>query len=298
MALSPCNTTVDAAQRELASHGTADFPIACYHDDLGSAEVPWHWHEELEAVVISHGRCTVAAGGEKFTLEAGEGFFINSQILHGCWDLDASACRFHSLVFHPRLVGGSADSVFFRRYLAPLTENHALEGLCLTPKMPWQAQALEAIERAWQACVDEGRGYEFAVRSALSELVALLCENLSAPQVQTGAQRDEDRIKQMLRFIHDHSAEPLKIGDIARAAAVSESECLRCFRHTIGSTPIAYLRSYRLRKAAQMLSETAEPVCCIAELCGFQDVSYFTKTFREQRGCTPTEYRRSKSPKR
>ena len=34
MALSLCRTTVDDSARELMEHGTAAFPIACYHDDL------------------------------------------------------------------------------------------------------------------------------------------------------------------------------------------------------------------------------------------------------------------------
>ena len=50
MALSLCRTTVDDSARELMEHGTAAFPIACYHDDLQAEPVPWHWHEELEVL--------------------------------------------------------------------------------------------------------------------------------------------------------------------------------------------------------------------------------------------------------
>ena len=55
MALSACNTETDSAGRELTVHGTAAFPIACYHDDLEAAPVPWHWHEELELLIASEG---------------------------------------------------------------------------------------------------------------------------------------------------------------------------------------------------------------------------------------------------
>ncbi len=293
MALTPCNTTVDGTRQELMQHGTVGFPIACYHDDLGKGEVPWHWHGELEAAVITEGCCTVAAGKEKFTLYPGEGFFINTQILHGCWDLEDSGCRFHSLVFHPRLVGGSPDSVFHTKFLQPLLENHGLEGLRLSPRSPWQARALEEIERAWQAVYREPAGYEFQARQALSELMLLLCENVDGTRQGTCQPRDGDRIKQMLQFIHDHCGSELRIADIARAAAVSESECLRCFRSTIGTTPIRYVRDYRIQRAARLLADTSLSVNEIAESCGFQDMSYFAKTFRELRGCSPTAYRRA-----
>ena len=68
MALSLCRTTVDDSARELMEHGTAAFPIACYHDDLQAEPVPWHWHEELEVLVVSEGMILATAGGEKFRL--------------------------------------------------------------------------------------------------------------------------------------------------------------------------------------------------------------------------------------
>ena len=64
MALSACNTETDSAGRELTVHGTAAFPIACYHDDLEAAPVPWHWHEELELLIASEGGVLAAAAGD------------------------------------------------------------------------------------------------------------------------------------------------------------------------------------------------------------------------------------------
>lgn len=294
MSLAICNTTVDEHGLELVQHGTTDFPIACYHDNLGETEVPWHWHEELEAAVVTEGCAVVAAGNEKYTVPAGEGFVINSGILHGAWDVDASGCRFHSLVFHPRLVGGSIDSVFYQKYIIPFQQNRNLVSLHLKPKIPWQAQVLDAIENAWQACVNEPDGYEFQVRKELSDMVYLLQSRLPAdsPSVSSKAMRNGERIKLMLQYIHDSFAEELSTAKIAESASVSESECLRCFRATIGTTPIQYVRRYRIKRAAQLLTNTQEQISDIATQCGFQDVSYFTKTFREIKGVVPSEYRR------
>lgn len=294
MALSICNTMVDSRGRELLQHGTAAFPVACYHDDLWENPVPWHWHEEFEAVVISRGSCTVAVGKEKFTLGEGEGFFVNSGVLHGCWNLGDTGCRFHSLVFHPRLVGGSTDSVFFRDYVEPLVQDPVMEGLRLTPEEPWQKAALESIENAWQACQGEPRGYPFLVRENLSRVVLEMRDNLPRQSVlpDARARRDARRMKQMLSFIHNFYGQPMDTAAIAASAAISESECLRCFHTVIGTTPIQYLRSYRLRQAQQLLTGTTAHIADIAVQCGFQDVSYFTKIFRQSLGCTPSEYRK------
>ena len=55
MQIPVCETSVDADGRELTEHGAALFPIAAYHDDMTRAKVPWHWHDESEAVVVTEG---------------------------------------------------------------------------------------------------------------------------------------------------------------------------------------------------------------------------------------------------
>lgn len=297
MALAECNTTVDASGRELLRHGTTAFPVACYEDDFRVMDVPWHWHEEWEAVLITEGSCLVAAGNRKAMLRAGEGFFIHSGVLHGCWDTECSGCRFHSLVFHPRLVGGSLDSVFYQQFVQPLLDHERTEMILLNSDIPWQKQALEAIEGAWQHFVREEEGFPFLVRNELSRLVFLLHSNLSPSEatVSRAQLRNAQRIKTMLGWIHTHFSRELDTASIAASASVSESECLRCFRSTIGTTPIQYLKQYRLQQAAKLLTETSQRITDIAVSCGFQDMSYFTRAFREQMGCTPSQYRKNAS---
>ena len=295
MAIFSKSVHVDATGRDIAHHGTDAFPVASYHDDLSKYNIDWHWHEEMEAVVLTHGSVVYSAGNRKYTLQEGEGFFINSGALHGAWSVDTTGCRFHSLVFHPRLVGGSTDSVFYQNYVRPLMENSGLEGVVLSPRIGWQADAIHAIESAWQACAQEPVGYEFQVRTNLSQLLCLLQSTFPESGVPNKKQlRAAERIKNMLRFIHENYRDDLNTTAIARSAGISDSECLRCFHTIIGTTPIQYLRQYRIQRSAQLLMETELSVSEIAARCGFQDVSYFTKTFRELRGCAPSEYRAKK----
>lgn len=295
MALSVCYTQVDHQGRELIQHGSPLFPIACYDDDLTYNDVPWHWHDEFEAGVVLQGQLQLDTSGANYLLSPGMGFFVNSGILHGARNNQADAdCRIHSVVFHPRLVGGSLDSIFWHHYLSPLLDSAAGKSLALTPEVPWQAQGIQAIQQAWQRCVEEGLGYEFQVREALSQLILLLVQHLEDPQQQPPSEkslRDNQRMKAMLQYIQLHFAEPITVQQLAASALISPSECLRCFHSTIGTTPIQYVKELRIQKAAQLLRSTRLSVSQVAEQCGFQEKSYFARTFRACKGCLPSQYR-------
>ena len=301
MALAVCGSTADPHGRELISHGTALFPAACYRDDFFLEDVPcpWHWHDELEAVTVAQGEVLVAAGGQRFTVPAGGGFFINARVLHNVWDHSGRGFRLHSVVFHPRLVGGSLDSVFWQDYLLPLMSPQAPGYVRLNPAVPWNQAALAAVEEAWHSAAREEPGFQFRIRTALSDLVFQLVSYLPAePRTPSDkALRDESRVKDMMRFVQANYAQELTTAQIAASAAISESECLRCFRATIGTTPIQYLRQFRVQKAAELLTDTTLKIGEIGVRCGFQEMSYFARTFRELKGCTPSLYRAQKQEK-
>jgi len=293
MALSICGSKTNKHSKELINHGSALFPVACYDDDLSQIDVTWHWHGEWEALVITHGSAVIAVGSEKYKLRQDEGFFINTGVLHAAWEFQSAGCRLHSVVFHPRLVGGSMDSVFWQGYIQPLLQDDQLKCVHLDGSAFWHQEMISSIEAAWQHGVAEEDGYEFEVRSALSRMTALLKQNqtsLHSPPSEKEL-RDNRRLKIMLQYIQEHYMEELSISQIAQSAMVSESECLRNFRSTIGTPPIQYVKQFRMQQAIQLLMTTQKKVGDIGAECGFVDTSYFIKTFRELKGCTPGEYR-------
>lgn len=99
------------------------------------------------------------------------------------------------------------------------------------------------------------------------------------------------RMQRFLAYIEKHYAEAISLDDLAGSGNVSKSECLRCFRVSMQTTPYKYLVEYRLSKAAILLQETDKPVGEIASCTGFHQASYFGKCFREKTGFSPRDYR-------
>lgn len=294
MALGDCGAVPGEDGRELKEHGSALFPVGGYYDDLRRDEVPWHWHEELEAAVVIEGEAELLVEKKRYLMKAGEGFFVNTGALHSVLPRGRENCHLHSLVFHPRLVGGSLESVFWQNYVNPLISQKSYTDALFDLSAPWHAEACGFIAQAWQAMSKEPPGYEFAVRSALSQLIFLLTLHQEPAKREPSERelRDAERIRAMLSYIQEHFGEEVSMAQIAGSAMISESECLRCFHKSIGMPPGRYLKQLRLQRAAELLLSSEKKIGDIGAECGFFDTSYFTKAFREMKGCTPGEYRK------
>lgn len=284
---------IDANGQEIKQHGSPEFPCACYSaaDGLHS---PWHWHDEFECSVIHQGCAYYNTPGGHFLLHTGDGIFINSGTLHSTEPAAGNPCQKNNIVFHGRLVYGSTDSIFYKKYIRAFLAPDAPHFLILRKSVSWQAEVLERIKKAARLCQNGPEGYEFTVRSLLAEaLFDIYCYN-SVPirESSSGNRLENERVKQMILYLQENFSRPVTLAELAARMNVCERECLRCFKKMLRLSPIQYLIRYRISRACTMLKETDISVLEVGSRCGFESPSYFTKTFRELVGCTPTGYRK------
>lgn len=142
--------------------------------------------------------------------------------------------------------------------------------------------------------MSEEYGYEFLIRDRMSHILYELITRHQPSSVRpsTKFQRNSERMKLMLEYIHSHYSEAVTLEQIAASASVSVSEALRCFRNGIGRTPFQYLKHFRMHQAEKLLETTDYKIVDIGIRCGFSEMSYFAKSFRELYGCSPSQYRK------
>ena len=92
-------------------------------------------------------------------------------------------------------------------------------------------------------------------------------------------------------YIEAHYAEEFSMDTLAAAVCISESRLFHLFRQTLGTTPVRYRTSVRVRHAAAELRGGNRPTEEIAHLCGFHSAAYLRECFRRELGLTPGEYR-------
>ena len=272
---------------------TAEYPYVLNSVDGRDTKVPWHWHEEVEFSYVVRGDLRVTVAGHSYVFGQGEGFYINTNILHTMEPEDPEKeVLWHSFMFHPMFLGGHYKSVFETKYMAPVLKNKNYELAPFRGDDENQRQILQLLQQA--AAMQGQPGCEFRIRNCFSDIWLILMEELR--ELENSAKLlkpvSQERIQAMLTFIHTHYREKLTLEQIAGAAIVSKRECIRCFRQCIQKTPFEYLLDYRIRMAEKLLHTTALPVTEIALQTGFSNSAYFTKLFRERTGCSPSLYRK------
>jgi len=91
--------------------------------------------------------------------------------------------------------------------------------------------------------------------------------------------------------IHARYAEPLRLGQLAREAALSPFHFLRIFRSAFGETPHQYLTRVRIEAAKRLLLADA-PVTDVCFEVGFQSLGSFSALFARRVGAPPSAFRR------
>lgn len=297
MSIQTCKLIIGTERRESDVRGTPMFPCGGYFSNISNnvtGDIPWHWHEEIEVVIVSSGAVNISLNGINFVLQKGEGAFINSNVLHSAQIVGDEGCTLNSLVFHPNLISGEAGSVFEQRYVRPLLACNTLPGVPFYCGSEWHRQAVQCIQKAYEAYEEEDFAYELLVREKLSHMWYLIVKNMMSVWKQLNHNENQDtvRIKAMLDFLHYHYAEQLELQQIAAVASISERECLRCFQKTIGTTPMQYLIKYRISVSVRLLEDTNAPITEICNQVGFDSSSYFSKIFKRFMSCTPSAYRK------
>lgn len=285
--------------REAAVHGTPDYPMQAYINHFrwcGDHLIDWHWHPEVEVTVVLSGEVEIFVNNIGYRLTAGEGFFINANVMHKQASLPDSEDYpvLATICFLPDFIGDCGENLIFRKYVMPIAGNKTLRCVKLSPEKEWQKAMIDAVCRVCEISGKHSFGYELRCRDLLSEMWCSLAENVSEAVPATVDRRmmtGEKRLKKMLSFIYENYRDEISVEDIANAANISKSECFRCFRLMIEKKPIEFLNEYRLKKALELLTATDMPITEVCLNCGFGHISYFGKLFRTAYGTSPREYR-------
>lgn len=135
--------------------------------------------------------------------------------------------------------------------------------------------------------------------SLLNRLFFLILSDTYYLQEQTNTINSDNMIlSKTCHYVQENFSKPITIKELAHNVALSESYFIKTFKNLTHITPIDYLISIRISNAKRYLAESTLSVVEIADICGFNDASYFSYYFKKKTGMTPSQYRANKNTKK
>lgn len=116
-------------------------------------------------------------------------------------------------------------------------------------------------------------------------------EVLATPKEIKAESWDEKLLSDITRIIEDHVDDPdLNVNKLCEYSGMSSKQIYRKIKQLTGLTPVDYIRSIRMKKAAMLLSQKKFSVAEVMYLVGFSNYSYFSKCFQAKYGKTPKQF--------
>ena len=277
-------------QNEDRPRGTYEFPFEFHHIDVNHPRyvMSYHWHVEYEIIRILSGEFTVTLDEKSFKATKGDVIFIHSGILHSGIPVD---CVYQCIVFDMnvflKLNSVCAD------YIQKIVHQDILIFHHFDCRYP---DLLNVVNSLFQSMEEKKPGYELSVIGQFYHFFGIVFSNHYYLDSQPKARRDYKRIlqlKQVVEFIEKNYASPLTLGELSDSVSMSPKYFCRFFSEMTHQTPMDYLNRQRIEQACYQLSTTDDSITDIAYRNGFNDLSYFIRTFKKYKGTTPGKYKKS-----
>lgn len=250
-----------------------------------------HWHSAMEIINPIEEDYTVIVGGETYLLKPGDIFFVPPGEIHEIL-APTTGRRFIFLMN----ISSFQKSKGFARILAILS--HPLLFDNESDIYPEVYSDLLQIRNEYFS------GTEFAdlsIQSTLLKLFVTLGENYSQQeslfQGASPTKRKEyiELFNDTLDYIDNHFTEELSLSDIAANTGFSKFHFSRLFKQYTNYNFTDYLCFRRIKAAEELLETPGTSITDVAILSGFSSISTFNRLFKQQKGCTPSQYRKQSS---
>ena len=267
----------------------SSFTCLKYHRDENIKSNFWHYHPEIELIFVHKGSGKRQIGSNISYFTDGDLILIGSNLPH-CGMTNENTKNEYEVViqFSKEFLGqdfwkavemnrisallekAKSGIVFgedFKKALKPkidaLTESHSLTKLLLL---------IEVLDQM-----------------SLTQDYKIL--NASKYYLQT-QKEDNDRINVIFNYVKDHFKEQITLETVAELSNMTVPSFCRYFKKITNKTFTQFVNEYRITHSLKLLAEQPMSITDVCFDSGFNNFSYFNKTFKEHTQKSPSQYRK------
>lgn len=278
--------------KENKPHGTKDDPFSTYHiENAGrSFQIPVHWHDEFEIIYVRSGFLTVSISGKSYIGKTGDAFVVSPGNLH-LMGSQTGTVDYYTFLFPLKYISFRTDDMLDEKLLEPLNSGH----LMICPRVKDTAKELcEQLIEIYEAKNDESESkITTQVRTKIILLQFILEMWKKGFVIENDTSGRNTVEKEMVSYIQQNFTGKISLREFGEQFHLSEKYISRYFKEHFHITLSQYVTYLRLEHAKQLLQDTDIPVTDVAMQSGYQNVSYFIRSFQKAYAVSPLKYRKN-----
>lgn len=280
------------------------YPVECHKKRdyrVGMTAYP-HWHYYSELVYVNEGSFVFMVNGNSVTLYEGEALYINPKQVHtATCPAEVSPCL-TVLKFDPAILKSSIENYIETKYLSPFILP------IFNPNAVFRAEDLsqddirQHLDEILQIASEKRFGYEYATHNCICRIIMqfiTVTHKKCGEEVFTYCLKEQElnELAPAIEYINREFRNEIDTDSVVDMCHLSYSNFAVKFKKLTGKSLREYINFTRVSYSQQLLGETALTVTEIATLCGFNDASYFIRTYKKHIGMSPNQARsKDKNP--
>jgi YesN/AraC family two-component response regulator len=251
----------------------------------------WHYHKELEMLVILDGKLDVYIEDELVHLIEEDVVLIGTSELHRDRSWEASGLNY--IVFQFDL------HHYFDESTIPYLRYFAEAGVSLS-KLNYILQENLKVKEEIGGCVKEilteftrkEQGYEIAVSILIKRILLSLLRNDTRHVLSSKNHAGLIRLKPAFDYIEQNLHVRIGVQEASKAVNISYYYFVKYFKKVLGISFLDYVNFKKIKKAEKILLTKDISIAEVGEAVGMPNMAHFYKVFKKFNQCSPHEFRK------
>lgn len=256
---------------------------------LESDYTNWHYHKQLELLLVLQGHLDVYLEQDSYHLEPGDVVVIGDSELHR--DISDKQLDYIVLQFDLEQFFDHSSIPYIRYFSAthaPLSKaNYIFE-----ENAEVKQEVANCVTRLLREATDKSTGYELAASILIKQILLLLLRNDTRKLLVEQDNFDKVRLKPVLDYVENHLTDRIQVEEVCKIANMSYYYFVKYFKKTIGLSFTEYVNYRKVKWAERILLTKDMSISEVGEKIGMPNMAHFYKMFKKHNDCSPKQFQR------
>lgn len=252
-------------------------PFGFHVDSYDSGDsTHFNWHTNLEILYCISGSGTVFCETAKHSFSQGDVFIVNSNDLHMIQS--GESVKYYCLICDSNFCRENGIDTEYVRFVKQIRDDEI-------------RRLFENVAEAFAGC-EVCRAAK--IRCAVLELLIALRTEYTESTIGLMSDRNPntERIKKAMVYVRQNLAKSMTLDEIAAHVGISKYYFTREFKRITGQSAFEFINTVRCKEAKRLIADGSS-VSEAARSCGFENMSYFSRTYKKFIGSTPSSAEKS-----